>query len=380
MLPERRRHPVRRRPLRQRHLGPVQLQPHGGRVATTATQGQSSGGSSTASGVNTSGQTYTSSGSNSFSQGTFQSQSGTVTEQGTYAGGSYALAETLDFTAQGSDSFNAGSSSGDTYTGSTSGHDASSANARRPGQLVGVGRRRRLRSYGGVRGSRRCRASRSTPARRRATTCIRPGWRGRPPTDTTTSGRRRRRWARRGRTTPPPAPGPATAPARLGLLQLRRLDHLDGDPVRLLRRRQRQRLRQRRRDGDGRGAGNAGTSVETASGYYKYDSARSDLAPTTLSTAVVLTGPTLPGLGAVGAPANWMLNPGNGLWTPAASLTAIAGQLTGRRRVRPWPPWCRPGRRRRPAAWRCRRRPSHDDGPGPGPNAAGSRAWRRGRC
>ena len=51
--------------------------------------------------------------------------------------------------------------------------------------------------------------------------------------------------------------------------------------------------------------------------------------PTTLATAVTLTGPTLPGLGAVGAPANWMLNPGNGLWTPTASLTAIAGQLTG---------------------------------------------------
>jgi len=77
----------------------------------------------------------------------------------------------------------------------------------------------------------------------------------------------------------------------------------------------------------GAGAGNAGTSVETASGYFWYDRARSDLAPTTLATAVVLTGPTLPGLGAAGAPSNWMLNPGNGLWTPAASLTAVQSKL-----------------------------------------------------
>ena len=222
-------------------------------TSLTAQQTQASGGSSTASGLNTAGQNYTSASSNSFSQGTFQSQSGTVTEQGTYGGGSYALAETLDFTAQGSDSFNSGSKSGDAYTGSTSGNDSSWRRGR-PGQLVGVG----------VAGAFGVVAVGSAVAvvlhvRRRLDGELRPAFVG-PGGDDLLRPRRRLggdddagrggdvRRLRRGRDEP-------DRPDGLVLLRLRRLDHLGGDAVRLLRRRQRRRLRQRRRDGDGLGRG-----------------------------------------------------------------------------------------------------------------------------
>jgi len=76
------------------------------------------------------------------------------------------------------------------------------------------------------------------------------------------------------------------------------------------------------------GAGASGASVETASGNYQWDRQTSTLAPTTLSTAAVLAGPTLPGFNPAGNPANWMLSPGAGPWTPAAALTAIAAKLT----------------------------------------------------
>ena len=80
------------------------------------------------------------------------------------------------------------------------------------------------------------------------------------------------------------------------------------------------------------GSGTSGVSIETASGWYTWTGnsilpARNYSFPLTTGagTAVTLTGPLPPPFGS--APANWMLSPGVGAWTPPSDLTAIAAKL-----------------------------------------------------
>ena len=80
------------------------------------------------------------------------------------------------------------------------------------------------------------------------------------------------------------------------------------------------------------GSGTSGVSIETALGWYTWTGnsilpARNYSFPLTTGagTAVTLTGPLPPPFGS--APANWMLGPGTGAWTPPSDLTAIAAKL-----------------------------------------------------
>ena len=290
--------------------------------ATTATQGRWSGGSSTASGVNTSGQSTTGTGSSGLSQVTYQAQSGTVTERGAYGGGSLALS-LVSFTAQGTDSFTYANASNDSYTGPTSGNDSSTVTASGQGSYTATGQGSWTPAphdpYTGATGQLSLSSFTLTGGATGSYNLVSSGRTGSTPyghgdawNETTTlseSG------------TYGPSAGWAFTNYHSSTNSTETLSDLYG--------------------GDGDNAvindnvavsdvGGSGVSVETASGSYRWDLQTTTLNATTLATAVALpAGPGLPGLNPGGNPVNWMLNPGNGLWTPVSSLTSIAGQLTG---------------------------------------------------
>ena len=91
----------------------------GSSISSAETINQS--GSDATSGTNSNG-TFSGGGTNSLYQAASQSQAGTVTEQGTYAGGSFAL-NVVNFSAEGTQAFTYNKSSNESWSGKYSGND-----------------------------------------------------------------------------------------------------------------------------------------------------------------------------------------------------------------------------------------------------------------